>query len=88
MGQLTTRPGWIGFSARRSQMNRRRCSNQAAKPQFCQRVEDNAFHLKADKPSWSGEADVDWRIWFLCIHDYGLGRLHVYELVFDFLHRF
>jgi hypothetical protein len=30
---------------------------------------------------WRGKTDVDRRIWCLRIHDYGLGRLHIYELV-------
>ena len=33
-----------------------------------------------------GETDLDWRIWFLRIHDYRLGRLHIDELVFDVFH--
>ena len=36
---------------------------------------------------WRGEADLDQRVWLLRVHDYGLGRLHIHELVFDLLHR-
>jgi hypothetical protein len=35
----------------------------------------------------SGKTDVDRRVWFPRIHDYGVGRLHIHELVFDLLHR-
>jgi len=32
-----------------------------------------------------GKTDLDWYIWFLRIHDYGFGWLHIYELVVDVL---
>src|SRR5437867_898552 len=32
---------------------------------------------------WRGKTDLDRRIWLLRIHDYGLGRLHIHELVLD-----
>jgi hypothetical protein len=30
-----------------------------------------------------GKTDLDRRVWFPRIHDYGLNRLHIHELVFD-----
>jgi len=38
--------------------------------------------------SWRGKTDLDWFIWFLRIHDYGLGRLHIHELVLDLFYGF
>jgi hypothetical protein len=35
----------------------------------------------------SGKTDVDRRVWLLRVHDYGLSRLHIHELVFDLLGR-
>jgi hypothetical protein len=34
------------------------------------------------------KTDLDPRIWFLRIHDYGLVRLHIYELVIDLFYGF
>ena len=33
-----------------------------------------------------GKTDLDRRVWLLRIHDYGLGRLHIHELVLDLFH--
>ena len=35
--------------------------------------------------SGRSKTDLDARIWFLRIHDYGFGWLHIYELVVDVL---
>jgi hypothetical protein len=37
---------------------------------------------------WRGKTDLDWYIWFLRIHDYGFGRLHIHELVLDLFYGF
>jgi hypothetical protein len=34
------------------------------------------------------KTDLALRIWFLRIHDHGLGRLHIYELVIDLFYGF
>jgi hypothetical protein len=34
------------------------------------------------------KTDLDPRIWFLRVHDYGLGWLHIHELVIDLFHGF
>jgi hypothetical protein len=31
----------------------------------------------------AAKTDLDRRVWFPRIHDYGLSRLHIHELVFD-----
>jgi hypothetical protein len=36
----------------------------------------------------SGKTDLDRLIWFLRIHNHGLGRLHIHELVLDFFYGF
>jgi len=35
---------------------------------------------------WRSKTDLDWFIWFLRIHDHGLGRLHIHELLLDLFH--
>jgi len=34
------------------------------------------------------KTDLDPRIWFLRVHDYGLGCLHIHELVIDLFYGF
>jgi hypothetical protein len=36
--------------------------------------------------SRSGKTDLDRLIWFLRIHNHGLGRLHIHELLLDLFH--
>src|ERR1043166_594959 len=49
---------------------------------------EKPIHLAANlnlNRSRSGEADLDRRAWLLRIHNHSLIRLHIHELVFNFL---
>jgi len=47
-----------------------------------------ALRIFFHKQFMERQTDLDWFIWFLRIHDYGLGRLHIYELVLDLFYGF